>query len=141
MNDRLGHKVGDEVLRTFAERLQHVVREEIDTVARLAGDEFVILLEDVAPERAEQVAMAVLAAGSEEFSAVGKQCALSVSVGVVLHKLSESEEEFLSRADMAMYASKQAGKAKASLDFGDRRRILHANNTKDLLPSAGNAED
>lgn len=124
VNDGLGHNAGDEVLRTFAERLRHLVRDEIDTVARLAGDEFVILLEDVAPDRVEQVALAVLAAGLQEFSVVGKQCALSVSAGVVLHKFSESAEELLSRADMAMYVSKQAGKAKACLDFGDRRRIL-----------------
>jgi diguanylate cyclase (GGDEF)-like protein/PAS domain S-box-containing protein len=131
VNDRLGHDVGDEVLRTFAERLRRGVREEIDTVARLAGDEFVILLEDVAFDRAKQVALAVLTAGSEEFPAVGKQCALSVSVGVIFHRLSESGEELLSRADKAMYVSKQEGKAKASLNFGDLWLTLSGNGAQD----------
>jgi diguanylate cyclase (GGDEF)-like protein/PAS domain S-box-containing protein len=124
VNDRLGHDTGDEVLRTFAQRLQHLVRDGIDTVARLAGDEFVILLEDVSLERAGQVASASLSAGSDEFPAVQGQCALSASIGVVFHKLSESGEQLLSRADAVMYASKKAGKNRAILDFGDRKLVL-----------------
>lgn len=124
VNDQLGHNTGDEVLRTFAQRLQHLVRDGIDTVARLAGDEFVILLGEVSSERAEQVASAALAAGSEEFPAVRGQCALSVSIGVVFHKLAESEEQLLMRADAVMYASKRAGKNSAIMDFGHHRLLL-----------------
>ncbi|MFS0755120.1 PAS domain S-box protein [Noviherbaspirillum sp. 1P10PC] len=124
VNDRLGHNAGDEVLRTFAQRLQHLVRDGIDTVARLAGDEFVILLEDVSFERAEQVARAALSAGSDEFLAVQGECALSASIGVVFHTLSETGEQLLSRADAVMYASKKAGKNRAILDSGDRKLEL-----------------
>lgn len=124
VNDRLGHDTGDEVLRTFAQRLQHLVRDGIDTVARLAGDEFVILLEDVSSERAEQVASASLSAGSDEFPALQGQCVLSASIGVVFHTLSESGEQFLSRADAVMYVSKRAGKNRAILAFGNRKLVF-----------------
>jgi len=124
VNDILGHDAGDNVLKTFAEKLRHLVRNEIDTVARLAGDEFVVILEDVSRERAMQAAQDVLLAGSEGLADARGDCALSASVGLAFHMHGEQAEEFLSRADAAMYAAKQAGKNKAAIEFGRGREPM-----------------
>lgn len=124
VNDVLGHDAGDNVLKAFAEKLRHLVRNEIDTVARLAGDEFVVILEDVSRERAMQVAQDVLLAGSEGLADARGDCELSASVGLAFHMHEEQAEDFLSRADAAMYAAKQAGKNKAAIEFGRGREPM-----------------
>lgn len=93
------------MLRTFAQRLQHVVRDGIETVPRHTCDELVILVEDVLFKSASQVALAVLSAGSDAFPAVRGKCALGASIGVVVHKLSKLEEQLQPRVDAVMYAS------------------------------------
>lgn len=115
VNDLLGHEVGDRVLTKFGKNLSRLARHEIDTVARLAGDEFVILLEEVTHRRAEQVANAVLDCAREGLDEVRGSCELSASVGLAFYTGNESTSALLSRADAAMYAAKQAGKSKVAL--------------------------
>jgi diguanylate cyclase (GGDEF)-like protein len=117
INDRLGHGVGDAVLREIAARLSAVCRT-VDIVARLGGDEFLIaatgLDEDAAADLAERVRAAVARPLTGE--AVGSP--LSVSVGVLLWHPDDacpgaqgsSAAELVAAADAAMYEAKHAGK-------------------------------
>ncbi len=111
INDRFGHAGGDAVLREFAERLHASVRST-DLVARLAGDEFVILLEGVSDaSQLEQVADKVLAALRPAISVEDSALQATASIGLTSYEGAPSTpEELLARADTAMYASKQHGR-------------------------------
>jgi len=111
VNDSFGHHGGDIVLRITANRLSSIVRKT-DSVARMGGDEFIVLLNDlVAPGQAELVAAKIVAALSLPVQ-IGKfQVPISVSVGVCT--LSEEDvdaELLLKRVDAAMYRAKQSGR-------------------------------
>ncbi|MBU2755549.1 EAL domain-containing protein [Acidithiobacillus sp. CV18-2] len=107
VNDILGHQQGDAVLRQVAERLRSAVRAG-DMVIRYAGDEFVLLIEDVLHvSEIEQVASRVLQA--LRFS-IDPQCPVSASIGSVTYPFDEgSPEELLHHADQAMYVAKERG--------------------------------
>lgn len=111
INDRYGHDIGDGVLCATASRLREAVRPR-DTVARLAGDEFVILLEeiDAASSNAPRVAAKVLAAFDAPCRVGAHDLRISLSMGVAVHETGDdSVDALLRRADVAMYAAKQAG--------------------------------
>jgi diguanylate cyclase (GGDEF)-like protein/PAS domain S-box-containing protein len=108
VNDTLGHDVGDQLLQQVAGRLSAAVRAG-DTAARIGGDEFVILseqIEDVAQVR--EVADRISASFGECFVIGEHQVRLSASVGVALGK-GLSASEVLRRADHAMYRAKRRG--------------------------------
>lgn len=112
INDQYGHEAGDAVLIQVAERLKDG-RRSTDTVARLGGDEFVILLSDL--ENAEAGARAVaeqcLSVLKRPIEVDGVSLCLGISIGIALHQGSSvSTSHLLSRADMAMYQVKRAGK-------------------------------
>lgn len=111
VNDSLGHAAGDELLRGVAERMRESVRE-IDTVARLAGDEFVLLVEEInSVEDAQRAADRVLAHFSEPFNLSGTDVVISPSIGVaVFPEHAEHPDDLLKCADLAMYAAKNAGR-------------------------------
>ena len=111
INDSLGHLAGDEVLREIARRLQTCVRDP-DVVARLSGDEFAILLEDVElPATAVKVAGRVMAAMAVPMEVSGKELAPSASVGIAIGDGRYSQaEEVLRDADIALYRAKQLGR-------------------------------
>jgi diguanylate cyclase (GGDEF)-like protein len=111
INDTFGHEVGDQVLTAAARRLEGLMREG-DTVARLSGDEFGILLEDVLrPLVADAVAARVVEAFQQPLEVGQRQIRLTVSVGVALGAASvHSAEDLIRNADFAMYAAKQSGK-------------------------------
>jgi diguanylate cyclase (GGDEF)-like protein/PAS domain S-box-containing protein len=112
MNDTLGHEFGDAVLIHFSAALAAVVRET-DYVARLAGDEFVIVLEDLAltGQLVEQVAGALLDRITPSAEIQGVEVTLSASIGAAMHDGHEEQtaQELLGRADAAMYRAKAAG--------------------------------
>jgi len=116
LNDSHGHSQGDELLVQVAQRLLACVREE-DTVARMGGDEFVLMLPELsgsasdARVRAEAVARKVLMALSDEYQLGDLRYRCSGSVGIALfgHR-TESVDQVLERADDAMYAAKSAGR-------------------------------
>ncbi len=112
INDRFGHQGGDLALQEFARRLERCVRDT-DTVARLAGDEFVIILEALhAPAGVEIVATKLLAAMTAPFAIAGAACALSTSIGIAVRRDDEIDGEvLLKRADAALYAAKGAGRS------------------------------
>lgn len=114
INDRHGHKAGDELLKQTAFRLANAVRKS-DTVARLGGDEFTIVLEDPKRPRAdaERVAAKIVEAMRVPFAIAGVELHVSVSVGLVVHQAGDGHievTEMLRLADDAMYAVKRAGK-------------------------------
>ena len=111
INDSLGHDAGDQLLKDVAARLQDAVRE-MDTVSRQGGDEFLIVLTDVADlDDISTVAKHVLHAMSQPFSLKGMQIVTSVSIGAALYP--EDGDDFsalLKHADLAMYQAKAAGR-------------------------------
>jgi diguanylate cyclase (GGDEF)-like protein len=115
INDSLGHSVGDDLLVAIARRMRENMRS-IDTLSRLSGDEFAILLEDV---RDAESGMACAARLQEQLSAPfligGRQVYLTASIGVVVDDNSwgpyETPEELLRDADIAMYHAKTRGRA------------------------------
>jgi diguanylate cyclase (GGDEF)-like protein/PAS domain S-box-containing protein len=116
INDTLGHAGGDEVLQEFAWRLHAGVRGD-DLVARLAGDEFVILLEDVASAaEAEALAAKIVAAIREPFELVSGQRHVTASIGVAFVRGGElAAAEMMQLADHALYEAKAAGRDTARL--------------------------
>ncbi|MGH8445213.1 MAG: sensor domain-containing protein [Solimonas sp.] len=129
INDRHGHEVGDLVLKATAERLKTALRES-DTVARLAGDEFVIVAPGLrSVEDAAQLAQKVLDRFAHPLDIPGHRIVTRLSIGVTLYPLDESDADSLLRhADTAMYEAKQAGRAcyrmfTTEIDADRRRRL------------------
>ena len=113
VNDSLGHDAGDQLLIAAAQRLQFQGRSS-DTVARIGGDEFGILLEDDADETsARAMADRLLAAFSVPFEVRGRELFVRATIGIALSVAGESNtDEMIRNADTAMYAAKAAGKAR-----------------------------
>ena len=112
VNDRYGHDAGDELLRILAQRIVATVRRT-DTVARLAGDEFVVVLELLSHANdAADVAAKLLPALGQPFALQAATVTLSGSIGIAMHAPGENEgvEQLLARADAAMYQAKNGGK-------------------------------
>jgi diguanylate cyclase (GGDEF)-like protein/PAS domain S-box-containing protein len=114
INDTLGHQAGDELLIQFADRMSSLMRK-VDTVARLSGDEFNVLLEQLnAPEAdAKRVAEKIVASMQKPFSIADQNVIVTVSVGIVVHDARIEDiqvGDLLSRADKQMYLAKNAGK-------------------------------
>ncbi len=114
INDTFGHAGGDSVLVEFSQRLRRAVRAN-DTVARLAGDEFVVILENIA-DRDSACAIAgkinVLVADTP-FPVDGRPLEVSTSIGIAWHPAtlpSTTAADLLARADAALYGAKAAGR-------------------------------
>jgi diguanylate cyclase (GGDEF)-like protein len=107
VNDRLGHLAGDALLRAMAGRLLGWVRPG-DTVSRFGGDEFTVLVREVAgPEEAAQIAERLTEAVRSPVSLEGEDVSLTPSIGIALGRSSEKPEDLLDRADKAMYSAKR----------------------------------
>lgn len=113
VNDTLGHAAGDELLRQVARRLEACVRAE-DTVARIGGDEFGVVLATVAQSGdCEQVAAKILEALTQPFALATHEVQISASVGGALFPAhGEDMDSLLARADTGMYAAKREGKGR-----------------------------
>ncbi|WP_373655451.1 diguanylate cyclase domain-containing protein [Thiohalorhabdus methylotrophus] len=111
VNDRLGHAAGDRLLVTIAERLRGCVRED-DTIARMGGDEFIILATELeGPEQAARVARRILATFHDPMVLADSKLAVSGSIGISLYPDDSTDAETLVRnADAAMYRSKSRGR-------------------------------
>jgi diguanylate cyclase (GGDEF)-like protein len=117
VNDTFGHQVGDEVLVAVAGRLSKVLRPG-DTLARISGDEFVVLCEDLgSPRQAEVIVGRLDEALRAPLAVPGAELSISASIGIAFTGQGENApEDVLHAADMAMYQAKRAG--------GDRHQVL-----------------
>ncbi|MFZ5876708.1 MAG: bifunctional diguanylate cyclase/phosphodiesterase [Nitrospirota bacterium] len=111
INDTLGHEVGDDVLKTVAERLNRCVREG-DSVARLGGDEYAIVLADMAhAEDAANVARRILDEFSQPVRFGRHELYATASIGITLYPTDDDRvEHLLKNADTAMYRAKETGR-------------------------------
>ncbi len=110
VNDTLGHSVGDALLIELSARLRRALREE-DTVTRLGGDEFIILLPRIDSEGAGHVAQKLLEVIAETYAIDQYQLSLTASIGIALYPDDGTDLESLSKsADAAMYCAKQEGR-------------------------------
>jgi diguanylate cyclase (GGDEF)-like protein/PAS domain S-box-containing protein len=139
VNDHLGHAAGDRLLAAVAGRLRGVLRSS-DVLARQGGDEFLVLLADLAddaPLAAESVGAKLLEALREPFVIAGSEVRTGASIGISLYPVDAADTEALMRhADAAMYQAKGAGGGR--LAFHQRSAQLHSRRTgvSDQLRSA-----
>jgi len=110
INDTYGHTVGDQVLLQLANMLRGGIRES-DMVGRYGGEEFLIVLPNTKLQRAAEMAARLCKTIRQNDIDVGKKANLTVSIGVAEYRHGEENwQKFLSRADMALYAAKNAGR-------------------------------
>jgi len=131
VNDTEGHKGGDELLIKMVERINHRLREQ-DTLARIGGDEFVILVELVkSKNNIENLCDALLETISKEFIINGRPQYVSSSIGIALYPQDGiTPDSLLSNADMAMYDAKNNGKN--AYRFYHRKLEAHAREQMDI---------
>lgn len=112
VNDQLGHDVGDELLKAIAIRITATLRQE-DTVSRVSGDEFIILLNTISLEQdAGIVAEKIINQIKTNFFISGHEISISASIGIALYPHhGTTTEQLLKNADYAMYQAKRAGKS------------------------------
>ncbi|DAB29325.1 MAG TPA: hypothetical protein CFH84_10110 [Sulfurimonas sp. UBA12504] len=144
INDSLGHAIGDKLLKETAMRLKNIIRIE-DTVARIGGDEFVMLLPDLGTDEnksatnAEYIAQKVHQALRKPFEIEGYKLNISSSIGIALiDNKKEDEHDLLKHADIAMYQSKKAGKNMSTfyqhkMDEWVKRRLGIENGLRDAI--------
>ena len=107
INDTLGHQAGDLALKIIAPRLSKQLRAS-DTICRMGGDEFVVILPQVGEEQSVLVAQKILAASAETMVIESKTIALGISMGIALAPKHACDGNTLLRyADIAMYQAKQ----------------------------------
>jgi diguanylate cyclase len=113
VNDTLGHEAGDKVLYEVAERLSGTIRNS-DTLARIGGDEFIILLPDIDDSggAARIVADKCMETMKPAFSVHGEARRLGVSIGIAMGDRNSSVDSLLLAADEAMYRAKQSGRGR-----------------------------
>ncbi len=139
INDTLGHEAGDKLLKVFASRMQGVVRQS-DTVARLAGDEFTIILEQVGGlSDAKAIARKLVDTLRQPVALAGRMLDVTASIGVAMCGPGESDDAaLLRRADDALYEAKRRGRNRfhchdietefapeAAADHGRARSFTH----------------
>jgi len=110
VNDSLGHAAGDRLLADAARRLTTCVRDS-DLIARLGGDEFAVLVEDADDlDDVRQMAERIAAALGRPFMLGGKEVFVSASIGIARTHGTETSDELVRNADVAMYVAKSRGK-------------------------------
>lgn len=113
INDTFGHDTGDLLLKATAQRLTAILRKS-DTIARMGGDEFLLVLPEMAASNCvDVVAEKILRAFSEPFTLNGHKISVTTSIGIAVYPHDGKDiETLLKMADMAMYEAKKAGRNK-----------------------------
>jgi diguanylate cyclase (GGDEF)-like protein/PAS domain S-box-containing protein len=132
LNDSLGHDVGDMLLQQVAKRLTSCIRDG-DTAARLGGDEYLVMLENLSEQAIEAAAQAeiisekILFALNQPYQLYTNEYQSSVSIGVALFgKQAISQDELLKHADIAMYQAKKAGRNSVCFYDPQMQLTIHA---------------
>ncbi|MDE2607934.1 MAG: diguanylate cyclase [Burkholderiales bacterium] len=131
INDTLGHDAGDDALKEIARRLTAVVRQN-DTLARVGGDEFVLVAGDFAApaeDAVRQLAQKCIDAVAQPLLLKGQECSLSVSVGIALCDGNFDADRLLAAADNMMYQAKRLGRGSYMLEPNTARRAPTAATT------------
>jgi diguanylate cyclase (GGDEF)-like protein/PAS domain S-box-containing protein len=141
VNDTLGHDAGDFLLVDAAQRILHCVRES-DTVARMGGDEFVVILPDLhEPASIERVAQKIIGKLSSPFLLGEEKAFISASIGITLFPVdADNMETLMKNADQAMYVAKNLGRNRSSyftpaLQEKAQNRMRLVNDLRDALAS------
>ncbi len=115
INDTLGHDVGDKLLTEAADRINQCLRK-MDTVARMGGDEFTVILSHITdPVYAGNIAASIIKKMADPFVIAGNELNVSASIGITIYPADgDSSEQLLKNADIAMYAAKNAGRGRFS---------------------------
>ena len=126
INDTLGHDVGDDLLRRVAGRLRQVIRAE-DTLARMGGDEFTLIVEGVCDEFALQtIAQKMIGALAPPFAIGERPFHISVSVGIAIYpRDADALDTLLKHADTAMYAAKGQGPGSSRFFTLELQQLVH----------------
>ncbi|HLG72659.1 MAG TPA: EAL domain-containing protein [Chloroflexota bacterium] len=139
VNDTLGHAAGDLILQQMARRLELQCRRS-DMIARLGGDEYTIVLEDLQnADFACSVAQQLLDSCDEPFLIDGREVVCPISIGLAIYPADgATSDDLLKHADTAMYAAKEAGRGvyqrfSAEMDEQAMRRLLLVNNLRRAL--------
>lgn len=138
INDSLGHAVGDELLRIVGRRLAGAKTPE-EFVARVGGDEFVVLSSVAAPESVREIAARLATALSRPYTLAGREYWLSASIGAALFPQDAADAETLiRRADAAMYHAKVTDASEmvlfsSSMDEGSSRRMQLGQRLREAL--------
>ena len=111
INDTLGHTAGDQLLHKVGDRLASLVRKS-DTVARMGGDEFILLLSEIARiQDASKIAEKILHAFDDPFSVTDREIHVTPSIGIAIYPVNGEDADSLMRnADIAMYRAKELGR-------------------------------
>ncbi len=124
-NDTLGHAFGDRVLTAVGDRLRLAVRGS-DVVGRLSGDEFIMVVEGITEVGAVEFAARIQDAISEPITDGQVEHVITASIGIARVHRTDTAEEVLSNADLAMYRAKQLGRGRIEVfDRAMRERIEH----------------
>ena len=117
VNDTLGHPTGDKLLTMVADRLQLIIRS-MDTVARMGGDEFALVLADATKQSdIDAVARRIIEVVSEPYEINGRQVIIGTSVGIAIGRPSQGllPDQLIRNADVALYRAKREGRGTFSL--------------------------
>ena len=133
VNDTLGHPVGDVLLKTVAQRLDHCVRDT-DMVARLGGDEFAIILPTIGgPHDAEQTASKVIDVLGQPYEIQGHEVVVGASVGIAIAPGDgDAADALLRNADMALYRAKGDGRGRFNFFEPEMDRRIQLRRTLEL---------
>lgn len=114
VNDTYGHTIGDKVIKFIAKTLSQNVREDMDVVARIGGEEFAVLLPNISAEKTRSIAEKIRQIIEKSRliipSTKRKLGQITISSGITTYQPGEKSEAFIERADRALYASKEGGR-------------------------------
>ena len=124
INDQYGHLMGDKVLREVGTTMRQFFRRS-DKVIRYGGDEFLVLLHATNLEAAQTVAANFIERAKGDLSHLLADRPITFSIGIAELDIGESGEKWLSRADRALYRSKQWGRSRVMVDDLNQLEILN----------------
>ena len=110
INDMLGHSAGDYILKGFTKRISSLLKEE-ETLARIGGDEFILLLPNTSHDMADNIAHIILKELDKPFIYEGNELFVTSSIGISLYPMDSANiEDVIKNADIAMYRAKEQGR-------------------------------